>query len=49
MIEWRWALAPLSVRDDAANNLAEVLDFKTKRKHAPVYDVPPFVSAPCPA
>jgi len=49
MIEWRWGLAPLSVRDDAANSLAEVLDFKAKRKHPPVYDVPPFGSAPCPA
>ena len=49
MIEWRWGLAPLSVRDEAANNLAETLDFKAKNKKAPVYDVPPFVSAPCPA
>jgi phospholipase C len=27
MIEWRFGLSPLTVRDAAANNLAEVLDF----------------------
>jgi len=27
MIEWRWNLEPLTVRDESANNLAEVLDF----------------------
>ena len=27
MIEWRWNLPALSVRDDVANNLATVLDF----------------------
>jgi phospholipase C len=26
MIEWSWDLAPLAPRDEAANNLAEVLD-----------------------
>ncbi len=36
MIEWRFGLSPLSVRDAAANNLAEVLDF----------DNPPVLSAP---
>jgi phospholipase C len=30
MIEWRFALEPLTVRDADANNLAEVLDFHTK-------------------
>ena len=49
MIEWRWSLSPLSVRDEAANNLAETLDFKAKRKHPPVYAVPPFASPACPA
>ena len=46
MIEWRWELEPLTVRDATANNMAEVLqftapDFKTKR-----FDVPagPFGS-----
>jgi phospholipase C len=49
MIEWRWHLPPLSVRDAAANNLAEALDFKLARRSAPDYVVPPFVSAACPA
>ena len=50
MIEWRYELEPLSTRDEGANNLAEVLDFKIKPKHAedpPEYDVAPFVSQPC--
>jgi phospholipase C len=28
MIEWRWGLAPLTVRDETATNLAEVLQFQ---------------------
>ncbi len=48
MIEWRWDLPPLSVRDAAANNLADALDFKLHRHIAPDYVVPPFVSAACP-
>jgi phospholipase C len=48
MIEWRWGLAPLSVRDANANNLAEALDFRHDRRDAPDYAVPPFVSAACP-
>jgi len=47
MIEWRFDLPPLSVRDDAANNLAEALDFKIHPRSAPDYVVPPFVSAAC--
>jgi phospholipase C len=27
MIEWRWGLAPLTIRDETATNLAEVLQF----------------------
>jgi phospholipase C len=49
MIEWRWSLPPLSVRDAAANNLAEALDFKVDRRTAPSYTVPPFSSAACPS
>ena len=49
MIEWRWSLLPLSVRDATANNLAEALDFKLDRRGAPDYVVPPFVSAACPS
>jgi phospholipase C len=48
MIEWRFGLEPLTVRDATANNLAEVLDFR--RNHVPLlYPVPfgPFGGA-CP-
>lgn len=48
MIEWRWGLPALSVRDAAANNLAEALDFNLVRHTAPDYVVPPFVSVACP-
>ena len=50
MIEWRYELAPLSIRDAGANNLAEVLDFHPRRRNVddpPDYDVAPFVSQPC--
>jgi phospholipase C len=41
MIEWRFGLAPLTVRDAAANNLAEVLDFTSEPDlKARTYDVP---------
>jgi len=49
MIEWRWSLPPLSVRDAAANNLAEALDFNLKPRTAPAYAVPSFTSAACPS
>lgn len=48
MIEWRWGLAPLSTRDAAANNLAEVLDFSKKNQAAPDYVVPNVVASACP-
>jgi phospholipase C len=48
MIEWRWSLPALSVRDAAANNLAEALDFSLARHKAADYPVPPFVSVACP-
>jgi phospholipase C len=49
MIEWRWQLRPLTVRDAAANNLAEVLDFTQLNVSVPHFTVPtgPF-GAPCP-
>jgi phospholipase C len=48
MIEWRWGLDPLTPRDAAARNLAEVLDFASAPDlSAPRWDVPPAVSAPC--
>jgi phospholipase C len=48
MIEWRWNLRPLTVRDSQANNLAEVLNFSQKNLTAPTFNVPegPF-GGPC--
>ena len=47
MIEWRWNLSPLTVRDASANNLATVLDFNQMDLQAPKYLVPsgPFGGA----
>lgn len=41
MIEWRFNLPPLSVRDQTANNLAHVLDLTTANSDAPAFTVPP--------
>jgi phospholipase C len=41
MIEWRWNLRPLTVRDSTANNLAEVLNFAAPNLSAPQFTVPP--------
>jgi phospholipase C len=41
MIEWRWNLRPLTVRDASANNLAEVLDFSQRNLVVPHFAVPP--------
>jgi phospholipase C len=50
MIEWRWGLEPLTVRDAAARNFAEVLDFDAKPNlSAPRWTVPTVVAPPCPA
>ena len=49
MIEWRWNLEPLSVRDRTANNLALELDFTRPRLERAVYPVPPVTGAFCPA
>jgi phospholipase C len=48
MIEWRFGLPPLSVRDNTANNLAEVLNLAAPNVTAPAFNVPtgPFGS-PC--
>jgi len=48
MIEWRWGLEPLTVRDATANNLAQELDFKHVHPRAPEYSVPDVAGAPCP-
>jgi phospholipase C len=43
MIEWRWGLKPLTVRDHHANNLAKVLDFTSPANLThPAYAVTPF-------
>ncbi|WP_018332051.1 alkaline phosphatase family protein [Actinomycetospora chiangmaiensis] len=48
-IEWRWNLPPLTPRDAAANNIAEVLDFTTPpNTAAPRFAVPTVVGTPCP-
>ncbi|HUL02329.1 MAG TPA: alkaline phosphatase family protein [Gemmatimonadales bacterium] len=49
LIEWRWNLQPLTVRDSTVNNLGEELDFAHPRTSAPVIDVPvgPFLGR-CP-
>jgi len=48
MIEWRFGLPPLTVRDSTANNLAEVLNFASPDVLAPAFTVPtgPFGN-PC--
>jgi phospholipase C len=48
MIEWRWGLPPLALRDTTANNLAEVLDFATPQFAAPAFPVAGFTSPRCP-
>jgi phospholipase C len=46
MIEWRWNLPPLTVRDETANNMAEVMDFSAPNLSAKQFNVPagPFGS-----
>lgn len=39
MIEWRWSMRPLSVRDENANNLAEALDFDAPNLSVPRFSV----------
>jgi len=48
MIEWRWNLRPLTVRDATANNLAEVLNFTNPDLTAPqLAAIPPTFGVPC--
>jgi phospholipase C len=49
MIEWRWDLPALSARDEAANNLADALDFNRLHRSVPRYAVPAFTSVACPS
>jgi phospholipase C len=48
MIEWRWDLPALSVRDANANNIGDEMDFTSANLSAPSYSVPDVVSAACP-
>ncbi|MBV8201048.1 MAG: hypothetical protein JOZ15_10545 [Acidobacteria bacterium] len=50
LIEWRWGLKPLTVRDATANNLADLLDFGNPQLAAPAFTVPagPFGTV-CPS
>ena len=41
MIEWRWNLRPLTVRDTDANNLAEELNFDQPNLSAPRFSIAP--------
>lgn len=41
LIEWRWSLRPLTVRDTEANNLAEELDFEQPNLSAPRFSIAP--------
>jgi phospholipase C len=43
MIEWRWGLEPMTMRDRTAKNLAEALDFTTRRA---AIDLPPYEPPP---
>jgi phospholipase C len=40
MIEWRWNMRPLTVRDANASNLADLLDFDAPNLNAPRFTVP---------
>ncbi len=40
LVEWRWGLEPLSVRDAQANNVASALDFSKRNLQAPRIVVP---------
>jgi phospholipase C len=49
LVEWRFGLAPLSVRDAAAANLAGALDFSHRNLKAPAIMAPRLlVGAACP-
>jgi phospholipase C len=48
LIEWRFGVKPLTPRDRAARNLAEVLDFSGKPKvEAPTWKVPQVTPTAC--
>jgi hypothetical protein len=41
MIEWRWGLEPMRMRDRYAKNFAEALDFRIRRESI---DLPKFTA-----
>jgi phospholipase C len=41
MIEWRWDLPALTLRDETANNLADALEFPAPSLKAKQFAVPP--------
>jgi phospholipase C len=47
MIEWRFGLPPLTVRDQTANNLADVLDFSAPNLAFNTYTVSNQPSIAC--
>ncbi|MFO1323563.1 MAG: alkaline phosphatase family protein [Burkholderiales bacterium] len=46
MIEWRWGLEPMRLRDRTAKNLADALDFKARRDPVvlPSFTAPPITA-----
>ncbi len=49
MIEWRWGLDPLTVRDATAHNVADELDFtQVDPTPPPAYSVPAVIGTACP-
>ncbi|MCU1294640.1 MAG: alkaline phosphatase family protein [Bryobacterales bacterium] len=50
LIEWRWGLPPLTLRDAFANNLGNALDLSSFNAAVPQFPVPPGVfGGPCPS
>ena len=53
LIEWRWGLAPLTLRDASSDvaNLAYALNFENPNASVPALPVPtaPVIGAPCPS
>ena len=47
MIEWRWGLEPMTVRDKSANNIAAALDFSKRRDPIKLPSFTPTPAAVC--
>ena len=47
MIEWRWDLEPMTLRDEKANNLADALDFTKRRDPISLPKVEPVEAEVC--